>query len=365
VPNQTILDIPPVEQAWMLSQLGQARYGYLLGLHILLLCVAGYTPTAIATCLFCSRSSVYRTVAAYRRGDGVMGWQAEEGQPAQPPRGGWQARLLQLLGKAPAVFGWCRTGWSCMTLALQLQLERGVRVSRETIRRALHQWGYAYKRVRHAALDNDPRRVAKLARVRYRLETLPKNAALFFADELDIHLLPKVGYAWMGKGIQTEVMTPGQNQKTYLAGAWNAVTGKLLTVTGEHKNRWLFIELLAALSRAYPATRYQRLYLVVDNYSIHKAKDVVHWLAQHPRVELLFLPEYCPKASPIEPIFGDIHDHCTRNHHCQQLLDLVVEVLWYVQKKGTWHYRLSSLYYAKAVTAAVKRLQKNAISLAA
>jgi hypothetical protein len=46
----------------MLSQLRQARYGYLLGLHILLLCAAGYMPTAIAACLFCSRSSVYRAV---------------------------------------------------------------------------------------------------------------------------------------------------------------------------------------------------------------------------------------------------------------------------------------------------------------
>ena len=125
----------------MVSQLRQARYGYLLGLPSLLLCVAGYTPTAIVACLFCSRSSVYRAVAAYRRGDGVRGWQAEEGQPAQPPPGSWQARRLQLLGKAPAVFGWCRSGWSWMTVALQLQLERGVGVSRETIRRALQQWG--------------------------------------------------------------------------------------------------------------------------------------------------------------------------------------------------------------------------------
>jgi len=62
----------------------------------------------------------------------------------------------------------------------------------------------------------------------------------------------------------------GTESKNLLAGAWNALTGKLLTVTGERKNRWLFIELLAALSRAYPATRYQRLYVVVDNYSIHK-----------------------------------------------------------------------------------------------
>jgi transposase len=125
----------------MLSQLRQARDGYLLGLPILWLCVAGYTPTALAACLFGSRSSVYRAVAAYRPGEGVRGWQAEEGQPIQPPCGSWQARLFQLLGKTPAVFGWCRSGWRCRTSALHLQRERGVGVSRETLRRALQQWG--------------------------------------------------------------------------------------------------------------------------------------------------------------------------------------------------------------------------------
>ncbi|MEJ7665263.1 MAG: hypothetical protein WKG07_39930 [Hymenobacter sp.] len=45
------------------------------------------------------------------------------------------------------------------------------------------------------------------------LRHLPAEAALFFADELDIHLLPKIGYEWMLQGTQTEVMTPGTNQK--------------------------------------------------------------------------------------------------------------------------------------------------------
>jgi hypothetical protein len=62
----------------MLAALRRARYGYLLALHILLLCAAGCPPTEIAAVLFCSRSSVYRTVRAApvlasgrRRGGGV------------------------------------------------------------------------------------------------------------------------------------------------------------------------------------------------------------------------------------------------------------------------------------------------------
>ena len=34
---------------------------------------------------------------------------------------------------------------------------------------------------------------------------------LVFADELDFHLLPKVGYAWIPKGVRELVMTPGRS----------------------------------------------------------------------------------------------------------------------------------------------------------
>lgn len=83
MPNATILDIPQAEQAKMLSQLRHARYSYLLALHVLLLCAAGRTPTEIATCLFCSRSSVYRIVAAYRRH--ALGFAFTDGGDLQPP----------------------------------------------------------------------------------------------------------------------------------------------------------------------------------------------------------------------------------------------------------------------------------------
>jgi len=46
------------EQARMVAELRRARYGYLLALHLRLLCAAGRTPSEIAAVLFCSRSSV-------------------------------------------------------------------------------------------------------------------------------------------------------------------------------------------------------------------------------------------------------------------------------------------------------------------
>ena len=127
--------------------------------------------------------------------------------------------MQALLKTAPRAYGWCRTRWSCATLAVELQVRRGIAVSTETLRHWLHELGWAWKRAKVAAKDADPDRVTKLARIRLAFEQLRAGAALFFADELDINLLPKVGSHWMPKGDQVEVMTPGTNEKRYLAGA--------------------------------------------------------------------------------------------------------------------------------------------------
>ena len=85
----------------MLAELRRARYGYLLTLHVLLLCTAGRTPTEIATFLFCSRSSVYRIVNAYKAHP------VEIGVKNRPPKAVWLSpslcrSLLALLKKVPS-----------------------------------------------------------------------------------------------------------------------------------------------------------------------------------------------------------------------------------------------------------------------
>jgi hypothetical protein len=120
VPGKTILEIPVAEQEQMLAQLRAARYGHLLALHILLLCAAGRTPSEIASFLFCSRSSVYRTVTTYHSGQINAGnVTADKGAKASGAKKylpSLQRSLLSIFKRAPTTFGWCRTRWSCATL---------------------------------------------------------------------------------------------------------------------------------------------------------------------------------------------------------------------------------------------------------
>lgn len=354
MPIATIIELSAAEQAALLGELRQVRYGHLLASHILLLLSVGKNPTEIAEFLFCSRSSVYRAARAYR--DARLDWQrAAREVEALPPLNRWQRKLRSLIKQSPRLFGWCRVRWSCATLALTLALLSGVDVSRETVRRELKVAGYEWKRAKLKARDDDPERLRRLARIRQIIEQRRPSELILFADELDIELLAKVGYQWMLKGTQLEIPTPGKNQKHYLAGALDPWTGQIYYVLGPRKNNVLFRQLLTLLDRQF-GKHYTKIYVVVDNYSIHTAKAVGQWLAQHPQFDLVFLPSYCPKANPIERAFGDVHDKCTRNHTRQRLPTLVRDVEQHLAHNGPWQYRLSEIYYTYEVDVVLNQL---------
>ena len=362
MPKTTIIDIPPAEQAQMLAAVRRARYGYLLARHMLLLCAAQRTPTEIAAVLFCSRSTVYRVVAADRAGQ-WEGLAAEEETGPEPSPRRWpvlspalKRSVVAILQSGPRLCGWCRTRWSCATIAVELYTRRTIVVSAETMRRWLHELDWEWKRAKLRAKDDDPQRGEKLAQIRFAFEQLRAGATLFFADELDMSLLPKVGYQWMPKGTQVEGMTPGTNEKRDLAGALKVSTGTITHCVWYRKTTGLFLDLLDTLDRTHPAPLFTHLTVVADNAKIHHAGEVEKWLAAHPRFELLYLPTYCPKANPIERAFGDVHDKCTRNHTRKRMWRLVRDVEQHLQVNGPWPYVLSEIYYTPEVTAAVQTL---------
>ena len=177
-------------------------------------------------------------------------------------------RALLALSKAPPrASGWCRTRWRWATLALTLPATRGMPVSAETRRRWLHELGWVWKRAKLVANDDEPRRIDRLARSRWVCEPLKRGAAVLFADELEMHLWPKGGCAWLPHGRQLAVMTPGQHQQHDVAGALELATGPLLRDRRSVRD---------AHSPAEPSTR---LSVVVDHHKIHQATAVGPWLA--------------------------------------------------------------------------------------
>jgi transposase len=301
--------------------------------QIVLLYNQGTGCDEAATALGCAPSTASR-VARHYETMGEAGLLDGRKEPrAEKVTDDAAAALCDLLEGVPQDFGWRRTTWTRELLARALEEKLGMSFSLPTVTRLLQKVGARKGRPRPTVGCpwSKRKRQAHLRALRALVSALPKQEPVVYEDEVDIHLNPKIGADWMLRGRQKRVMTPGQNQKRYIAGTLDARQGTIHFVEAERKNSVLFIELLRHLAaRAYPRAR--RIHMICDNYCIHRSRRVQTALREiGGRVVLHFLPPYCPDANRIERLWGDLHDNVTRNHRCATMDGLMDNVRAYLR----------------------------------
>ena len=239
--------------------------------------------------------------------------------------------VVKLLRGTPEDVGWKRPSWTRELLCLQMTRDGWPAVAVCTMGRVLARLGARIGMPKPVVLCpwSRDRREWRLAAIR----TLEKRASaaepVLYEDEVDIHLNPKIGRDWMLPGQQRHVVTPGKNEKFYLAGALDVRTGKLHTTGLPKKGAALFCQLLRLLATTYARARC--IHLVLDNYGIHSARLTQQTLAElGGRIQLHFLPPYCPDSNRIERVWQDLHANVTRNHRCKSLNQLLANARHYL-----------------------------------
>jgi len=247
---------------------------------------------------------------------------------------GYLQRLHCIVSKSPDLYGWRRPTWTRELLIETMVRLTGVRIHATTMSRAL-----ALIKARRGRAKptvgcpwSKATKTRRLRQLQSLIATLPRRERAFYEDEVDIHLNPKIGLDWMVSGQQKEVLTPGKNEKRYLAGALDVRTGVVIWVEGERKTSYLFLDLLDRLRRKYPQARC--LHLICDNYRIHKSEIVFAALKGYltGKIQLHFLPPYCPDHNKIERVWEDLHADVTRNH-CQPNMTKLMEAVRYHLRK--------------------------------
>jgi transposase len=292
----------------------------------------GEAVEKISSILGCSTSQVYRVARRFvEQGEiGLADRREDNGQTKVDES--YQAELLRLVADdSPQDHGYRRPTWTQELLLLVMEQTTGVRISQSRMSRLLRKLGIRLKRPKPVVGCpwNRARRTRRLRKLERLIEELPKGEVVVYADEVDIDLNPKIGPDYMLQGTQKMVLTPGKNQKRYLAGALCAKTGRLTWVEWDRKDSNLFILQLWQLIKDYPKAK--RVHIILDNYSIHSSQRTqIALAALGHRVRLHFLPPYCPDHNRIERVWRDLHDNVTRNHRCHTMDELMVEVRAYL-----------------------------------
>jgi transposase len=204
--------------------------------RILLLLHGGHEPSEIATLVGCARATLYRTL--YRFEDLGEESLLDQRQRRQPSKVTAEVavRLVSCIGGSPQDFRWQRTTWTLERLAVQLAHDTGVRLSPSHVRNVL--LANQVRRGRPRVGLRIPMRGR--CRILNEIDRLVENAnpedEVFYVDEADVDLNPRIGATYMRRGEQLVVLTPGKNVKRYVAGALNSRTGKVVHVVAERKS---------------------------------------------------------------------------------------------------------------------------------
>jgi transposase len=241
-----------------------------------------------------------------------------------------QIRTLAL--SRPREVGAPFTCWSLTKLREQL-IRRGVvaTISCERLRQILADYGITFQRTKTFKASPDPDYEAKKNRILALYDHPPADGRVICLDEFGpLNLQPHRGVGWFERG------HPARLRATYkrphgvrqMLAALDLATGTL-TYRIRKRKRW--IELLAFLKILRARWPDQKLYVVLDNFSPHRRRELREWCAAND-VALVFTPTYASWLNWIEAEFTALRHFVLNNSdyrtHTEQAAAIRAYIRW-------------------------------------
>lgn len=152
---------------------------------------------------------------------------------------------------------------------------------------------------------------------------------LWCQDEVHFQRHCSLTRMWAPKGQQPRVQSASTRQKVGVLGAVELKTGRLLTQVAPTFNAETFGDFLRHLLQHTQG----KIYLILDNASWHKAKDLHDFfVANQERLERLFLPPYSPELNPIERVWRITRRQVTHNRYFESIEELETAITLHFAK---------------------------------
>lgn len=243
-------------------------------------------------------------------------------------------RICQIARCCPRDLGLPFSTWSLSKFVEHLSAQEVATLSRETVRQILREGGVSWQATKTWKGSNDPDFVAKKQRVLELYDRPPPGGRVICVDEFGpLNLQPRPGRGWFPR------RRPRRLRATYnrtqgvrhMLAALDLATGKIYYRIRDRKRSIEFLAFLKTLRARWDG----RLYVVMDNFSPHRAPAVRDWAADND-VELVFVPTYSSWLNWIESEFAALRyfslngtDHRT---HAEQDQAIAAYISWHNQR---------------------------------
>ena len=143
----------------------------------------------------------------------------------------------------------------------------------------------------------------------------PSHVMALFVDEMGFFRWPDPAPDWSARA---PAPPPVADRKRAPQGQWrvigalNALTGQVMTLDNSIVGRRQVCAFLQQIDQSYPNA--EKIYVIMDNWSIHHHDDVQAQLKLLPRLEIVWLPTYAPWLNPIEKLWRKFRQELLHLH---------------------------------------------------
>ena len=191
--------------------------------------------------------------------------------------------------------------WTREAVGALIAREAGVRLSASAVGRYLRDWGFTAQRPARRAIERrEPEVRAWLERDYPAIAARAKaeGAEIHWADETGLSNQANYGRSFAPRGETPALPRPAARvSRSMISGLTNRGTPRFMVYDGARTAATF----LAFLRRLVKGAAGRKLFVVVDNLRVHRARVVEAWARANPeRIELFYLPPHAPAHNPDE-----------------------------------------------------------------
>ncbi|HET7631993.1 MAG TPA: IS630 family transposase [Gemmatimonadaceae bacterium] len=196
--------------------------------------------------------------------------------------------------------------WTRTAIAQLIQMRFGVALPVRTMGQYLRRWGFTAQKPIKRAYEQRPEAIAqwlKTAYPRIKRRASTEGAEIHWGDETSLSTSDSRGRSFAPKG-RTPVrpILSQRRSVSFLSTISNAGTLRFM-VLKQAIDAPTLIRFFTRLCREAD----RKVFVILDNLNVHKARDVRTWLARHAEaLEVFYLPSYSPELNPDEYLNGDL-----------------------------------------------------------
>ncbi len=292
------------------------------------------TQKEIAQMYGFTEATVSRRVTAFRASGEVALKYKKRGRPAhtiQKLTDEQQNTICNMVEKStPEAHGLNCVLWTRKAVRELIERKFKVRYALRTMSDILKKWQFTPQKPTKIAIQQDISKVKQWLEIDYpsiKVKARKENASIYWCDEMGLRSNDQRGRTYGKKGKTPSIKKTGARFSCNM----------IATITNYGLMKWMvfeknftisiFINFLRRLIYKAP----KKIFLIVDNHSVHHAKKVRSWIEKHnKKIELFYLPPYSPELNPQELVNQEVKGHATNFKIISKLEDLTTSLRVYL-----------------------------------